>query len=265
MASTKETKTQVAKTKPAGGAVVSWKDKLAGYAKEAVAQADEAGSSGGKFVSVKKGKLHFDGQPVAGNELDVIVAHSIIEHAYYKDDYDPDNLQSPVCFAFGSKVEDMVPHEKSSEPQSDRCKGCEWNEFGSADKGKGKACKNIMRLALLPAKPLEAEVLAKAEVAYMKLPVTSVKGFGQYVKRLATQFGLPPFAFVTRLGAVDDDKTQFKVTFNDQAKLDAEDEVMAALVSRHEEQQEAILFPYQPPSEEQTKPKPRGNGKAKKY
>lgn len=261
------TKTSVAKTKPATGtAVMSWRDRLSAYAKEASAVADEAGGGGGKFVSAKKGKLYFDGQPVAGNVLDVVVTHSVIEHAFYESDYDPDNPQSPVCFAFGSKVSEMAPHEKSLKPQANKCQGCEHNEWGSSDKGKGKACKNIMRLALLPAKPLDAEAIAKAEVAYMKLPVTSVKGFAQYTKRLEATLGLPPFAVVTQLGCVDDDKTQFKITFADTARLDGEDEIMNAIEKHHNVQREAILFPYQPPSEEEkSKAKPKAGAKAKKY
>jgi len=258
-------KTAVAKPDGKGTAVASWKDKLKGYAQEAEAVADASGTGGGGFkVSAKKGKLHYDGQPVAGNVLDVVVVESVMENAYYDADFDPDNPRSPVCFAFGKSEEDMVPHESSKEPQHDTCKGCPMNEFGSADKGRGKACKNIRRLALLPAKPLEAEVLGKAEVAYMKIPVTSTKGFNNYVKRLSNQFSLPPFAFVTQLGCVDDDKTQFKVTFEDLARIDGDDELMAALVERHEQEAENILFPYQPPADEEPKgKKPAAKGRSK--
>jgi len=258
-------KTQVVKKETGATAVVSWKDKLSGYAQEASDMANEAGGAGGKFISAKKGKLYYDGQPVAGNALDVIIVAQTFENCYYDVEYDPDNPRSPVCFSFGGREAEMVPHEKSAKPQHGQCKGCEWNEFGSADKGKGKACKNIMRLALLPAAPLDGEALGKAEVAYMKLPVTSVKGAANYIRSLRARFELPPFAVVTRLGCIDDDKTQFKITFEDVARLDGDDEVMQALITRHEEQTEAITFPYQPPAEEEVKPKGKTTGRAKKY
>lgn len=242
-------KTAVAKPTGKGStAVVSWKDKLKGYAQEAADVADASGTGGGGFkISAKKGKLHYDGQPVAGNVLDVVVVESVMENAFYDAEYDPENPRSPVCFALGKSEEDMTPHPDSKEPQCESCKGCAHNVFGSADKGKGKACKNIRRLALLPAKPLEAGVLAAAQVEYMKIPVTSVKGFNNYVKKLKNQFDLPPFAFVTRIGCVDDDKTQFKVTFADEARLDHDDEIMETLIARHEQEAENILFPYQAP------------------
>ena len=86
------------------------------------------------------------------------------------------------------------------------------------------------------------------------------------VKRLEATLGLPPFAVVTQLGCVDDDKTQFKITFADTARLDGEDEIMSAIEKHHNVQREAILFPYQPPSEEEKpKAKPKAGAKAKKY
>lgn len=258
-------KTAVAKTKPQGGAVATWKQKLAGYAKEAVAVADEAGS-GGQFISFRAGQITYNQQPCAGNKLDVIVVEHLLENAYYGSDYDPDNPTPPICFAFGRETGEMAPHEKSAEPQAEACKKCQYNEFGSADKGNGKACKNIMRLSLLPAKPLTAEALQKSECAYAKLPVTSVKGFAAYVKRLATTHDLPPFAFVTQLGTVPDPKSQFKVTFEDVALIEDED-VLETLVARHEEQADAIAFPYQPPTEGEKPAKGKGKppARGKKY
>jgi hypothetical protein len=181
----------------------------------------------------------------------VIISNAVLEHAYYTSDYDSDNPQPPVCFAFGTEEKEMAPHEKSSAPQAESCAECEWNKFGSAEKGKGKACKNIMRLALLPAKPLEAAVLAKVEPAYMKVPVTSVKSYSNYALTLKATHELPPFAFVTQIGTVPDPKSQFKVTFEDVAKLAQDDEIMEVLVQRHEEIKGLIEFPYAPPSEEE--------------
>lgn len=235
-----------------GTAMVSWKERMAEKAKAAVAVADEAGS-GGQFISVRAGQLQYAGAPVPGNALDVVVVEAVLENCYYADDFDPDNPVSPVCYAFGREQAEMTPHEKSSDPQHEGCKGCAMNEFGSADKGKGKACKNIMRLAIVPAKPLTSEAITKSEVAYMKLPVTSVKAFTAYTKRLATVHNLPPFGFVTRLSAQPDPKTQFKVTFEDVARID-DDEVLEALYQRSEEQAEAIIFPYPENSEPEEKP-----------
>ena len=246
-------KTAVANTTPGKGtALVSWKDKMKGYAKEAAAVASETGG-GGQFISVRAGQIQYNGAGVAGNKLDVIVVENVLENCYYEGEWDADNPQPPVCFAFGRESDEMSPHEKSAKPQHDTCHGCPNNEFGSAEKGKGKACKNIMRLALLPAKPLTNEAINKSEVAYMKLPVTSVKGFSAYVRRLNTLHELPPFAFITQIGAVPDAKTQFKVTFDDTEMIDDE-EILEALVLRHEEQSKEIMFAYSAPTEVEAPP-----------
>jgi len=43
----------------------------------------------------------------------------------------------------------MVPDEKCSKAKCEDCQSCPLNEFGS--KGNGKACKNTVRLAIVPA------------------------------------------------------------------------------------------------------------------
>lgn len=235
-------------------AVVSWRDKLAGYAKQEAAQADEVGA-GGQFLSFKSGVLSYNQQPCAGNQLDVIIVASMLENAFYGNDFDPDNPQPPVCYAFGSEKKQMRPHEKSAQPQAESCEECGWNEFGSADKGKGKACKNVVRLAVLPAKPLDPAVLENVEAAYAKTPVTSSKGYAAYVKGLAAKFEMPPFAFVTKLAVVPDAKTQFKVTFEEVAALADNDEIMNVLEQRHLELSKTIDFPYPEAREEEEKPK----------
>jgi hypothetical protein len=50
----------------------------------------------------------------------------------------------------------MGPHpsmqaDANFQPQSDLCKTCEHNQWGSADKGRGKACQNRRRLTMIPA------------------------------------------------------------------------------------------------------------------
>ena len=248
--------------KTAATSLVSWKDKLKSYATSDAATADDSGIGGGFKLSAKKGKLYYDGQPVSGNALDIVILDSVMENAYYDREFDPDNPRSPVCFALGRTKDDMVPHPDSAIPQSKTCEECSLNQFGSADKGRGKACKNVRRFAALPAIPLEPEVLRAAELAYMKTSVTSSKPLNNYIKRLKNTYDLPTMAFVTRLTCVDDEKNQFMLTFHDQARLDDNDEIMGALVARREELADEIMFPYAPPpDDEPLKSKARGNKK----
>lgn len=224
----------------------TWEARLASMAKESVQQ--EASVSTGQFISTRAGQLSYNGNPVQGNKLDAIVVDAILENCYYKGDFDPDNPAPPVCYAFGRDDKDMHPHEQSPEPQAKSCAECELNEFGTADRGKGKACKNIRRLALLPAQPLDAEALEKAEIAYLKTPVTSVKGWAAYVRTLDALRKRPPIGVVTEISTVADPKSQYKVLFNH--KLDLPAAPLEAVFARLEEVKSGIAFPYAPPSTE---------------
>lgn len=242
----------------AGTNVVSWQEKLAGLAKAGVAQ--EAHTGGGTFIGTRAGQLSYQGNAVAGNKLDVIVVDSIMENAYYVGRFDPENPTPPVCFAFGRDEKSMVPHADSTDPQHSDCAGCPNNVFGSADSGGGKACKNIRRLAMIPATPLDADSVKTAEVAYLKLPVTSVKNWAQYVKTLEALSQVPPLAVVTQIGTVPDAKSQFKITFNQQIQLG--EEIVTPVLDRLEQISKDIEFPYTPQAAPDPKAAP---AKGRKY
>jgi hypothetical protein len=233
-----------------------WADRLAQFATQA--QQAEAAPTG-SFVTTRSGVLQWQGQAVAGNKLDVVVVDSIYENTYYVDDFDPDNPASPVCFAFAHDDKELAPHPESSQPQHDTCKGCPMNEFGSADRGKGKACKNSRRLAMVPAIPLDAASIEIAEIAFLKLPVTSTKNWANYVNTLATLDRRPPFAVVTTIGAQPDPKTQYKITFTKQGLVN-DGEVLGALIKRHEGQTATPTAPYQA-STPAAKPADKARGK----
>lgn len=241
-------KTAVVKTNSGSTAVANYEDRLAAMAAESAQQ--EANVGGGGFISVKGGQLTYQGNTIKGNELDVVVLTSIHENVYYGDErYDPDNPQPPVCYAFGTDDKDMAPHAEAAEPQHETCEGCPHNEFGTADNGKGKACKNIRRLAMIPGDPLDEETVETATVAHLKVPVTSVKGWASFVKTVATLDKLPPLGVVARIGVIPDPKTQFKVTFQ---KVDrVPKNLLGPIIDRAEAEKEAIRFPYAKPSEEE--------------
>jgi hypothetical protein len=234
-------------------ALVSWKDRLAAKAQEAKEQVSSIAS--GQFIGTRTGQFTWNGNPVRDNKLQVVILDSVFENAYYPGKFDADNPQPPVCFAFGRDAKSMTPHADSAQPQSETCAKCPMNEFESADtgKGKGKACKNIVRLGMVAAMPLSKEGLEKGEIAYLKIPVTSVKSWGAYVRTLDALHKLPPLGVVTEIGSVPDPKSQFKITFR--AESPVPDELMESVLNREEEVRDAIEFPYAPPSEEEPKAK----------
>jgi hypothetical protein len=236
-------------------AVNKWDAQLAELGAAASATEDSA-SSGGSFIGTKGGRLSYKGGEVPGNKMNVIVIDHILENAYYQGSYQKDNPLPPVCFAFGRDAKDMKPHELSAEPQCETCKDCEWNKFGSADTGRGKACKNIRRLALITEDGLD-NVLS-AEVVYLKTPVTSGKAWTGYVKQLNDVFKKPPLAFVTEVASVPKDEN-FEFLFKNLSEV-TDGPTIGELLQKYETVKEDIFFPYQPAEEAPAAP---ARGRAK--
>lgn len=248
-------------------ALVKWDEELAKQAE--IAAGMEANTGGGQFFSTKGGILSWQDAPLPGNQMAVIILDSILENVYYEGRYDPDVPQGPICFAFGRDEKTMRPHQIAIDAgghQHDQCAGCPMNEFGSAETGRGKACRNTRRLAMIPAGTFsqagkfelfeEEEHFASTTIGFMKLPVTSVKGYSSFVKQVAGALRRPPFGIVTKVKVVPDPKTQFKVIF--EPIMNIPDELMGNIMQRHEEAKSIIDFPYQP-NDEESAPTKRGS------
>lgn len=197
--------------------IVNYEERLAAMAQ--AAQASERPSAG--QISVRAGQLTYNGQPVAGNQLDAIVIASTHANLYYEGVFDPDVQTNPVCYAYSPDGKTMVPHPSASKPQHTDCATCPHNQWGSADRGKGKACKNSRHLALIPASTTPENVLS-SEQAVLKLPVMSVQNWATYVDKCATMYQRPPLGLITQIGTVPDARSQFKVTFQAQDKVSTE-------------------------------------------
>src|ERR1039458_338531 len=161
-------------TKKATTSMVKWDEKFAAMAKKSSKIVSSIGGDS-NFIKLQSGVLQYQGAAIPGNTMDVVVIDHVLLNMLYVGKFDSANPTSPVCFAFGEVASEMTPHEDSHTPQNNNegCATCEHNEFGSADTGRGKACKNSVRLALISINDLED--VAGAEVAYMHVPVTSVK------------------------------------------------------------------------------------------
>lgn len=251
----------MAKTPKNTTALAKWDDELAAYAQKA-ADAEQAPS--GNFISFQGGQLSVGGAAVEGNKADIIVFHSIYENKFYEGKYNPDKPQPPVCYAFADEEGELKPHEKCAKPQHETCKGCPHNEFGSAETGKGKACKNIRRLGLLPASIADTpEGVKEGEMFFASLPVTSCKLWAGYVKATAAIMKRPPFGVITHMAVVPDKKSQFKVTFSDPRPLP--DELMPAVMERRKEVMESIAAPYPEPHADEEEEAPAKGKKARKF
>lgn len=244
-------------------AIVSWDEELA---KEAEIAANmEANSGGGQFFSTRGGQLSWQDAPLPGNEMVVVILDHIFETTYYEGRYDPDVPQSPTAFAFGRDEAELRWHENSDpEFAGQLCSESEVCEWGSSDTGRGKAARETRRLALIPAgqfkrddslEIFDEQHFASAAMGFLKLPVTSVKGFATFVKQTAAVLKRPPFGIIARVAVVPDAKTQFKVIFEALDKVP--DELMPTIMSRREEAMSIIDFPYTREDSEEEAPKSR--------
>jgi len=230
-------------------ALATYDEELAKLASEYADQ--EAGVGGGSFFSTRGGKLTYGDAPLPNNQMAVVILDGILENSYYTEDYNPDSPSSPVCYAFGRSEDEMCPHAESTDPQAKGCAGCPNNQWGSAARGRGKACANRRRLALISAGRLDAsggfefdtpEQLAKAEIGFLRLPPTSLKGYATYVKQIAKVQKLPPFGVATLVSLESDPKTQFRLCF--EQLQPAPKELHKAILERHKEARDLIEFPY---------------------
>ncbi len=257
----------------AGTALEKYKKKMA---EAADAYAGEE-KTGGSYITTRGGILKYGEEELPGNEMLVIVLDAIHENTFYEGKFDPDVMLPPKCFAFGRSEKEMEPHENVPDPddegaedsyfelQADMCSECPHSQWGSADTGRGKACSNRRRLAIIPAgrfvptgkrNQTDMEVFEDpadfrdGDIAFLKLPVTSTKNWSKYVHKLSKEEGAPPFAVLTHIYLESDAKTQFKVCFELIEVIEDED-ILDILFDRNDEAKGVIEQPYNEPTDEE--------------
>lgn len=239
--------------KASSTALTLWEEEMA---TAAVAQgATENDTSGFKSISTRSGILSIDDNAVDDNELRVIILASTHENQFYEGDFDPNTPATPVCYAFGDDDSTMAPHADAPDKQNSQCEGCEHNEWGSAEKGKGKACKNVRRLVCITEDALESvEALMEAEARMLKLPVMSVKNWTTYMKRtLEEDVRRPSYGVITRIKVVPDAKSQFKVQFHFEELVEFDQELYDAMKKKAKLAKDSIGNAY-PVFEAEEKP-----------
>lgn len=254
------TKKVTAPAAPAASGVNKWDEELAKFAK----QAESEEPVGGNFISTRGGRLQYGGSEIPGNKMNAVIISYVKENHYYEDRFDATNPASPVCFAFADEDGEMKPHSDSAKPQCSTCAQCPKNQFGSADQGKGKACKNIRRLGLITEDGLDD--VNSAEVAVLKIPVTSVKAWSTYVQQVANAMKRPPFAVVTEISCTPDSKHQFHIVFKPVAQI-TDGDTLSAIMERRDSVFSELAKPYPKPVEpsEDAAPTQGANAKGRKY
>ena len=166
---------------------------------DAAAKEQSEGEQGGiPFISLK-GKKFSVGDVKLGTSLVCVIISDVFDHSWYDRKYDPksDEVFPPACFAMGKDISSMAPHENAPDKQSESCSTCHKNEFGSADTGKGKACRNGRRLLI--ASVDENGNVNFNDLAIINISPTALKGYSKYVKSINNIKKLPVWAVTTVL------------------------------------------------------------------
>lgn len=232
-------------------AIQPWEEQMKLAAKRQAQQEKPVG--GMKAISTRGGILSIDKKPVKGNELLAVVVGAVHAFEWYADlEYDPEKPLTPPCYALGDNSFDdpedhMAPHKEAEDKQTDGlCKNCPQNEWGSATKGRGKACKNVRKLALFTADALESpEALLEAEMRTLKVPVMSVANWAKYVRDKCTEeLDRPYWGTVVRIFPTPDPKSQFRINFEFEELVTFDGKLYEAMQKRLAEAEKALTQPY---------------------
>lgn len=232
----------MAKKKETGTALVKWEEKFAKLAKESVKNVK---ISEGKFISFGGGRMSFAGADVPDDEIRCVIVGWIYHNTYYdpRERYDPKNPQSPICYAFDSDEDTMAPQDNVPDKQHHDCASCPFNQFESAKTGRGKACKNTVRLALIAEDDLED--IDNAEVVYASIPPKSLKNWLVYLKKeLSDRAKRPYWSVITLMKRIPDDDSQFKITFKNDDLIE-DSSYFEPLEKLSDNTMDGIDFPYQ--------------------
>jgi hypothetical protein len=111
-------------------------------------------------------------------ELVIIKATNHLTKTWYEQAYVEGSNAPPDCASSNGITPDLA----SPKRQSDLCATCKWNQFGSrvsADgNGRGKACQDTKRLAVVPAQDLENE--ANGGPMLLRIPPASLRNLQNF-------------------------------------------------------------------------------------
>jgi len=104
-----------------------------------------------------------------------IILDQHLANAYWAPSVDVADDKPPDCVSFDG----YLPAANAQKKESDACQSCRYNQFGSGEGGRGKACKNMRRLVLV--------TVIDGEPMFLRLSLspTSLKAYTKYVKDLA--------------------------------------------------------------------------------
>lgn len=226
-----------------------------------------AGVSGGYGMIGYKGKvwsirsrgneqvlMREDGDGPRGSvEIIILKASQAISKVWYEKGFEEGTKAPPDCFSANG----LTPDPSSTKKQASVCATCPRNAFGSAVKqdgtpGKGKACSDSKRLAVVPMNDIENEMLGGPML--LRVPAASLNDVATYGAAVA-KMGFPYYGIATRV-AFDAQDAYPKFVLSPIRKL-TDEEAVKVLEMRNDVRVDRILAesPYENgPGPEESKP-----------
>ena len=153
-------------------------------------------SDGSNIIRVTGKGFDYQGSDL-GMTMEVVILGSVFENVYYDAPYDPDSGPvDPLCWAIGNDTRTMGPKKELKTQIGNLCDKCPNNEFGSALTGRGKACRNGRRVAVVPWNSEDARP-DLSEIAVLRLAPTSLQNYAKYVNKVFRHLNQDPIQLVT--------------------------------------------------------------------
>ena len=240
-------KKAVAEVKTGTKALTNWRDRMAKSVERERKLIEQLPADGGNFIGFGGGTITVGGVEI--NPLKGIVLAQQSERAYYSGQYSPTSKELPACFS----LDMLQPHDNSSDPQSTKCVNCPQNQFGSAEQGGGKGCKEGVKLAIVPLDGVDGPVYVTKKISWSSTKIwRNVAG--------ALDGALAEHA--VKITNKPDARTQYKLSF-DMQKLPVNDnQLMERVAARLDEAEALVALPY-PAAEEDEKPTSKSGRKSK--
>lgn len=130
----------------------------------------------GQKIKITAGRWALPNGKTSIEPLRVIVLGWRWINRYYPGVFDAGDIQSPACWSVGTEPDAMTPTGGEDQQHTD-CTSCPMNKFGS--NGKGKACRNGARVAMVAAD-------LKSDIVYFDIAPTTIKSFSETINKLSS-------------------------------------------------------------------------------
>lgn len=165
-------------------------------AQQVASDIERLGNIGGKdAIRITQDKKFELPNGASQDTLEAVIVDFVYRNEYYPGQFNRKEIKPPTCFAISPVSANLTPDVTVVDKQSKTdCDDCQWNQWGSSPTGAGKACKNTVFLAVLPANATDED-----EIWTLKTSPTAIRPFNGYVAKLGSTARVPVGAVVTKI------------------------------------------------------------------